>query len=48
MGWLRASDLTRAGFDPKALFVRDTPNAMINAMLDAFRRTTRLTGSPAR
>ena len=48
MGWLRASDLTRAGFDPKALFVRDTPNAMINAMLDAFRRTTHLERSPAR
>ena len=42
MGWLRASDLTRAGFDPGALFVRDTPSAMVNAMLDAFRRTTHL------
>ena len=42
MGWLRASDLTRAGFDPGGLFVRDTPSAMANAMLDAFRRTTQL------
>ena len=48
MGWLGASDLTRAGFDPRALFVRDTPSAMVNAMLDAFRRTTQLTRSPAR
>ena len=48
MGWLTASDLTRAGFDPKALFVRDTPSAMVNAMFDAFRRTTQLTRSPAR
>ncbi len=43
MGWVGASDLARAGFDPGALFVRDTPSAMVNAMLDAFRRTTQLT-----
>ena len=48
MGWVGASDLARAGFDPGALFVRDTPSAMVNAMLDAFRRTTQLTRSPAR
>ncbi len=48
MGWLRASDLTRAGFDPGVLFVRDTPSTMVNAILDAFRRTTQLTRSPAR
>jgi hypothetical protein len=30
------------------LFVRDTPNAMVNAMFDAFRRTTQLVSSPAR
>jgi hypothetical protein len=48
MGWLKPSDLTRAGFDPGALFVRDTPSAMVNAMLDAFRRTTQLTRSRAR
>ncbi len=48
MGWVRAGDLTRAGFDPGALFVRDTPSAMVNAMFDAFRRTTQVTGSPAR
>ncbi len=48
MGWVRASDLTRAGFDPGVLFVRDTPSAMVNALLDAFRRTTQLARSPAR
>ncbi len=48
MGWLRASEFTRAGFDPGALFVSDTPSAMANAMLDAFRRTTQLARSPAR
>ncbi len=48
MGWLRASDPTRAGFDPGVLFVRDTPSTMVNALLDAFRRITQLTRSPAR
>ena len=48
MGWLRASEFTRAGFDPGALFVSDTPSSMANAMLDAFRRTTQLARSPAR
>jgi hypothetical protein len=46
MGWVRASDLMRAGLDPGVLFVRDTPSAMVNAMLDAFRQTTALTRSP--
>jgi len=48
MGWVRASDLTRTGFDPGVLFVRDTPSAMVNAMLNAFRYTTALTRSPTR
>jgi len=39
MGWVRASDLARAGFDPGALFVRDNPSAMF----EAFRLTVRLT-----
>ena len=42
MGWVRASDLARAGFDPGALFVRDNPSALVNAMFEAFRLTVRL------
>ena len=42
MGWVRASDLTRAGFDPGALFLRDSPSALVNAMFEAFRLTVRL------
>jgi hypothetical protein len=43
MGWVRASDLARAGFDPGALFVRDSPSAPVNAMFEAFRLIVRLT-----
>ncbi len=43
MGWLRASDLTRAGLDPGVLFLRDTPDAVVNAMFEAFRLSVRLT-----
>ena len=42
MGWVRAADLARAGFDPGVPFLRDTPDALVNAMLGAFRRTVRL------
>ncbi len=42
MGWVRASDLARAGFDPGALFGRDNPSALVNAMFNAFRLTVRL------
>ena len=44
MGWLRSSDLRQAGFDPKALFMR---NATVNGILDAFRTTMRVPGSGA-
>jgi hypothetical protein len=47
MGWFLASDLTRAGFDAGVLRILDTPSAMVNTMFDEFRRTTRLTQSPA-
>lgn len=43
MGWVRASDLARAGFDPGAPFLRDNPSALVNAMFEAFRLTVRLT-----
>ena len=43
MGWLRASDLARAGFDPGAPFLRDSPSEVVNAMFEAFRLTVRLT-----
>ncbi len=43
MGWLRASDLARAGLDPGVLFLRDTPDAVVNALLEAFRLTMRVT-----
>lgn len=43
MGWLRASDLARAGFDPGTPFLRDTPDLLVNAMFEAFRLTVRLT-----
>ena len=43
MGWVRASDLARAGFDPGALSLRDSPSALVNAMFEAFRLTVRLT-----
>ena len=42
MGWLRASDLARAGLDPNVLFLRDTPDAVVNALLEAFRLTMRV------
>ena len=42
MGWVRASDLARAGFDPGALSLRDSPSALVNAMFEAFRLTVRL------
>ena len=42
MGWVRTSDLARAGFDPGALFLRDSPSALVNAMFEAFRLTVRL------
>ena len=42
MGWVRAADLAREGFDPGVPFLRDTPDALVNAMLGAFRRTVRL------
>ncbi len=42
MGWLGASDLTRAGFDPGVLLMLDTPSTMVNTMFDEFRRTKRL------
>ena len=47
MGWFLASDLTRVGFDAGVLRILDTPSAMVNTMFDEFRRTTRLTQSPA-
>jgi hypothetical protein len=43
MGWVRASDLARAGFDPGVLSLRDSPSALVNAMFEAFRLTVRLT-----
>ena len=43
MGWLRASDLERAGFDPGTPFLRDTPDLLVNAMFEAFRLSVRLT-----
>ena len=42
MGWVRAADLARAGLDPGVPFLRDTPDALVNAMLGAFRETVRL------
>ena len=42
MGWVRASDLERAGFDPGAPFLRDSPSEVVNAMFEAFRLTVRL------
>ncbi len=42
MGWVRAADLARAGFDPGVPFLRDTPDALVNAMLGAFRQTVQL------
>ena len=42
MGWVRASDLARAGFDPGTPFLRDSPSALVNAMFEAFRLTVRL------
>ncbi len=40
MGWVRTSDLAQEGFEPTVLFLCDTPNAMVNAPLDAFRRAS--------
>ena len=42
MGWVRASDLARAGFDPGTPFLRDTPDLLVNAMFEAFRLTMRV------
>ena len=42
MGWVRAADLARAGFDHGVPFLRDTPDALVNAMLEAFRLTVQL------
>lgn len=39
---MRAEDLARAGFDPGVPFLCDTPDALVNAMLGAFRQTARL------
>jgi hypothetical protein len=39
MGWVRTSHLAQEGFDPAVLFLRDTPDTMVNALLDGFRRT---------
>ena len=38
MGWLQSSDLTRAGYDPDVLFLRSTPDTIVNALFEAFRR----------
>ena len=43
MGWVRASDLERAGFDPKVPFLRNSPSEVVNAMFEAFRLSVRLT-----
>ena len=43
MGWVRPSDLARAGFDPGAPFLRDSPSEVANAMFEAFRLSVRLT-----
>jgi hypothetical protein len=43
MGWVRTSDLARAGFDPGAPFLRDSPDPLVNAMFEAFRLSVRLT-----
>ena len=42
MGWVRPSDLARAGFDPGPPFLRDSPNEVVNAMFEAFRLSVRL------
>jgi hypothetical protein len=42
MGWVRSSDLARAGFDPGAPFLRDSPSEVVNAMFEAFRLSVRL------
>ena len=46
MGWLRASALKRAGFDPGTLFLRDSPSEVVNAMFEAFRLSVRLASTP--
>jgi hypothetical protein len=46
MGWVRAADLAREGFDPGVPFLRDTPDALVNAMLGAFRRPCAWTCGP--
>ena len=43
MGWVRTSDLTRAGFNPETLFLRDNSSDAVNAMFEAFRLVVRLT-----
>lgn len=42
MGWLRASDLARAGLDPGVLSLRDSPSPVVDAMFEAFRLTMRV------
>ena len=42
MGWVRASDLARAGFDPGIPFLRDSLSEVVNAMFEAFHLTVRL------
>jgi hypothetical protein len=42
MGWVPASDLTRAGFNPEVLFLRDNPSNLVNAMLEVFRLVVHL------
>ena len=42
MGWVRRPALAAAGFDPGVLYMHDTPSAVVNAMLRAYRRTVRL------
>jgi hypothetical protein len=42
MGWLRACDIKRPGFDAGVLRLGKTSSAMVNAMLGAFREVVRL------
>ena len=42
MGWMKASDLTRIGFDRDLVALRLTQNTLIDAMLKAFREVVRV------
>ena len=42
MGWIKASDLTRIGFDRDLVALRLTQNTLIDAMLKAFREVVRV------